>query len=275
MGSYYARNDGLDDKICLALAEQYLPVYSGGRLPETPMGSILSLSDKIDNVASFFMLGLSPSGSEDPFALRRQTIGIIVILLATKWVLSISSLLDKALQQFKLKEKGPVMDELINFFEQRTDALFQTYGYPQDTVASVLHFVKNEPLFAVKERLDSLAKFRAAGDYDAFLLALKRINNIAAKGAVPAVNEALFVQDEEKSLFHETESRAETVNGLIKEHLYYDAVKVLQELTEPINRFFDKVLIMDKNEEIKQNRLSLLKNLQQLTLQIADFSKLS
>ncbi|MGD0281691.1 MAG: glycine--tRNA ligase subunit beta [Dissulfurispiraceae bacterium] len=274
MGSYYAGHDGHDEKICGALAEQYLPAYSGDRLPETPIGSVLSLSDKLDNVASFFMLGLSPTGSEDPFALRRQTIGIIVILLGTKCMLSISSLLEKALQQFRLKEKDPVMEDLIKFFEQRTDSLFQTNGYPQDAVSSVLHFVKDEPLFAVKERLDSLVKYKAAGDYDTFLLALKRINNIAAKGAVPAVNETLFVQEEERSLFLETGSRAATVNDLVKKHYYYDAIIILRELTEPINRFFDKVLIMDKNEEIKQNRLSLLKNIQQLALQIADFSKL-
>ena len=275
MGSYYALHEGNDEKISRALAEQYLPAHSGDRLPETPIGSILSLSDKLDNVASFFMLGLSPTGSEDPFALRRQTLGIIAILLDTKCTLQISSLVDKALQPFKLKKKEPVEDGIIKFFEQRADALFQTNGYPYDAVSSVLHFIKDQPLFTVKERLDSLMKFKAEGACDSFLLALKRINNIAPGGDVPPADKALFVQEEEKSLFEETEARAAKVNSLVKKHLYYNAVKVLQELTEPINIFFDKVLIMDKNEEIKQNRLSLLKTIQQLAVQIADFSRLS
>ncbi len=274
MGSYYAFHEGHDEKVSRALAEQYLPAYSGDRLPETPLGSILSLSDKLDNVASFFMLGLSPTGSEDPFALRRQTLGIIAILLDTRCMLDISSLVDKALQPFKLKNKGPVAEGIIKFFEQRADALFQANGYPYDAVSSVLHFIKDQPLFTVKKRLDSLMKFRAEGACDPFLLALKRINNIAPGGEVSAADKALFVQEEEKSLFQETEARAAKVNSLVKKHLYYDAVKVLQELTEPINRFFDKVLIMDKNEEIKQNRLSLIKTIQQLAVQIADFSRL-
>ena len=275
MGSYYALHEGHDEKISRALAEQYLPAHSGDRLPETPIGSVLSLSDKLDNVASFFMLGLAPTGSEDPFALRRQTLGIIAILLDTKCVAPISSLVDKALQSFKLKKNGPVADGIIKFFEQRADALFQANGYPFDAVSSVLHFIKDQPLFTVKERLDAVMKFKAEGACDSFLLALKRINNIAPGGDIPAPNKELFVQEEERSLFQETEARAAKVNSLVKKHLYYDAVKVLQELTEPINTFFDKVLIMDKNEEIKQNRLSLLKIIRQLAVQVADFSRLS
>ncbi len=275
MGSYYASHEGHEENISRALAEQYLPAYSGDRLPETPIGSILSLSDKLDNVASFFMLGLSPTGSEDPFALRRQTLGIIAVLLDTKCTLQISSLVDKALQPFKLKKKETVEDSIIKFFEQRAEALFQANGYPYDAVSSVLHFIKDQPLFAVKERLDALVKFKAEGACDSFLLALKRINNIAPGGNIPVADTALFVQEEESSLFQETGARAVKVNYLVKKHHYYSAVKVLQELTEPINSFFDKVLIMDKNEEIKQNRLSLLKMIQQLAVQIADFSRLS
>jgi glycyl-tRNA synthetase beta chain len=275
MGSYYAFQEGHDEKISRALAEQYLPAHSGDRLPDTSMGSILSLSDKLDNVASFFMLGLSPTGSEDPFALRRQTLGIIAILIETKCMLQIWSLVDKALQPFKLKKNGTVAEGIIKFFEQRSEALFLAKGYPYDAVSSVLQFIKDQPLFTVKERLDSLMKFRAEGACDSFLLALKRINNIAPGGDLHVVDKALFVQEEEKSLFHETEARAAKVTSLVKKHLYYDAVKLLQELTEPINTFFDKVLIMDKNEEIKLNRLALLKTIQQLAVQITDFTRLN
>src|SRR5208283_2125640 len=112
IGSYYAFHEGHDEKISRSLAEQYLPAYSGDRLPETSIGSILSLSDKLDNVASFFMLGLSPTGSEDPFALRRQTLGIIAILLDIRCMIGISSLVDKALQPFKLQKKEPLEDAI-------------------------------------------------------------------------------------------------------------------------------------------------------------------
>lgn len=275
MGSYYAAHEGYDSKISISLAEQYLPAHSGDRLPGTAIGSVLSLSDKLDNVASFFMLGLSPSGSEDPFALRRQANGIVAILLAGRCSLPISSLLEKALNPFKLnRHKEPVADDLIKFFEQRVEAFFQSNTYPQDAISAVVNFVKYEPLFAVKERLESVVKFKTGETADTFLLALKRINNIAPKEDVRAPDKALFVQEEEKSLFRETESRVAEVISLVKENRCYDAIKVLQELTGPINTFFDKVLIMDKDEGIKHNRLSLLKTIQQLALQIADFSKL-
>ena len=275
MGSYYSLNDGHGEKISLALAEQYLPAYSGDRLPGTRMGSILSLSDKLDNVASFFMLGLSPSGSEDPFALRRQANGIIAILIETRCSLSVSNLLIKTLRQFSLKEKEPVYDGLVKFFEQRADTLFQSCGYPQDVVSAVLHFVRNEPLFSVKERLKAIIKYKDLDSYNAFLLAQKRIKNIAPKESMPDADETLFIEEEEKALFRHTTSRMAEVNSLVTRRLYFDAIKALQELTGPINVFFDKVLVMDKNESIKKNRLSLIKTIQQLALQIADFSKLT
>lgn len=275
MGGYYALHEGLGEKIAGALAEQYLPAYSGDRLPGTRLGSIVSLADKLDNVASFFMLGLSPSGSEDPFALRRQTIGIIAILLDTRCSLPVSALLKKALQQFSIKEKEPVIDSLVKFFEQRADVVFQSNGYAQDAVSAVLHFVRNEPLFAVRERLESLKKYREAAGCDTFLLAQKRINNIAPKGPVPEMDEALFTQQEEKTLFIETASRVEKVKSFTAKHLYLEAIQTLQELTDPINVFFDKVLIMDKDEVVKQNRLALIETIRQLALEIADFSKLS
>lgn len=275
MGGYYALHEGLGEKIAGALAEQYLPAYSGDRLPETRLGSIVSLADKLDNVASFFMLGLSPSGSEDPFALRRQTIGIIAILLDTRCSLPVSALLKKAMQQFSIKEKEPVIDSLAKFFEQRADVVFQSNGYAQDAVSAVLHFVRNEPLFAVRDRLESLKKYREAAGYDTFLLAQKRITNIAPKSTVPEMDEALFTQQEEKALFIETASRAEKVKSFTAKHLYWEAIQALQELTDPINLFFDKVLIMDKDEAVKRNRLALIETIRQLALEIADFSKLN
>ncbi|MBI3593116.1 MAG: glycine--tRNA ligase subunit beta, partial [Nitrospirae bacterium] len=275
IGSYYALHDGYSDKIAKALSEQYLPGHSGDRLPETETGAILSLSDKLDNVASFFMLGLSPTGSEDPFALRRQAIGIISILLDRKYEMDISGLLDKALQPFKLKNRASVINDLIRFFEQRIEFLLQTYGYPSDSISAVMSFVKNKPLYAVKERVDAIQQFKGEPDYDAFLLAIKRINNIAPKSEVPPVNKELFAQEEETLLYKEVEALAPQIYSLLDADNYYGAIKLLQTLKEPINRFFDKVLIMDKNEEIKQNRLSLVKNIQTLAQEIADFSKLS
>lgn len=274
MGSYYAVNDGYNKDIAKALSEQYLPAHSGDRLPETSIGSILSLSDKLDNLASFFMLGLTPTGTEDPFALRRQALGIISILVKNRYNLNIYELMDKSLQAFELDNKEVLMNDLIKFFEQRIEPLFLSNGYPLDSISAVMNFVKDKPLYTVKERLDAIEMFKKDPAYESFLLVIKRVNNIASKNEVPPVNTEMFVQEEESMLYKEVESIAPGINSLLEENKYYDAIKLLSSLRESINRFFDKVLVMDKNEEIKQNRLSLIKNIQKLALRIADFSKL-
>jgi glycyl-tRNA synthetase beta chain len=279
MGGYYALNDGYNEDVAKALSEQYFPAFSGDRLPETPIGAVLSLSDKLDNIASFFMLGLTPTGTEDPFALRRQTLGIISILLKNRYNMSISDLLDRALQLFELSafslQPSAVKDDLIKFFEQRIEPLFLSSGYPLDSISAVMNFVKDKPLYTVKERLDAIEKFKKDPDYESFILAIKRVNNISPKNEVPPVNTEMFAQEEESMLYKEVESIAPEISSLIAENRYYDAIRLLSSLKESINSFFDKVLVMDKNEEIKQNRLSLIKNIQMISRQIVDFSKLA
>lgn len=288
IGSYYALNDGYNEEVSKALAEQYLPAHSGDRTPETPIGAVISLSDKLDNIVSFFMLGLTPTGTEDPFALRRQTLGIISILLKNRYNISIPDLLSKALQLFELSASSPacassadrlqpsaLKDDIIKFFEQRIEPLLQSYGYPPDSISAVISFVKESPLHTIKERLNAIQKLKEDPDYESFLLAIKRVNNIAPKTEAPSVNSELFSQEEEGILHKGVVSITPEINSLVAENRYYDAIKLLSSLKESINRFFDKVLVMDKNEDIKQNRLSLIKNIQKLALQIADFSKLS
>ena len=275
MGGYYALNDDYNTEISKALAEQYLPAYSGDRLPETDAGIVLSLSDKLDNLASFFMLGLTPTGTEDPFALRRQTLGIISILFEKKNKLSISKLLNRALQSLSIKNRQDLLNDLVRFFEQRLEPLLQSGGYSQDAVSAVMFFAKDNPLYTLKGRLDAIKELKQAADYETFLLAIKRINNIAPKDAVPPVDNKLFAHDEETRLYADIKAVTPKIHASLKRDRYFDAIRLIMTLKDPINNFFDKVLVMDKNEEIKQNRLSLIKDIQSLAMEIADFSKLN
>lgn len=277
MGGYYASNDGLGDEASKAIAEHYLPAYSGDRLPETDIGAIISLSDKLDNLASFFMLGLAPTSTEDPFALRRQTIGIISILSNKNYDLNIAELFNKALEPYNLENKENVINDLLRFTEQRFEPLFATFGYPADSIAATISLVKDKPLYTVRQRLDAIQIFKKEADYASFLLAIKRVNNIAPKDSyeLKVVSQDLFGQQEEKELYGAFEAVTPQINSLLDENKYYDALKALMSLKEPINGFFDKVLVMDKDETVKQNRLSLIKSIQVLAFQIIDFSKLS
>lgn len=280
MGSYYALHNGYSEEIAKALSEQYLPAYSGDRLPKTDIGTILSLSDKFDNLASFFMLGLTPTGTEDPFALRRQALGIISMLIDKRYDINISEILDATLQLFHFQTqelKLGLKDDLVRFFEQRIEPLFHSYGYPLDSISAVMSFLKDKPLYTTKDRLDAIQKFKEDPDYESFILAIKRVNNIAPKDGyeLRVVNYELFQQEEEKKLCEAVEAITHRIDSLLDENKYYETIKTLMTLKESINSFFDNVLVMDKNEDIKQNRLSLIKSIQKLAFQIADFSRLA
>ncbi|MBI5212974.1 MAG: glycine--tRNA ligase subunit beta [Nitrospirae bacterium] len=275
MGGYYALHEDYNKDIAKALTEHYLPAHSGDRLPETDIGAILSLSDKVDNIASFFIMGLVPTGTEDPFALRRQALGIIAILTDKKYNLNVSELLEKALNAFAVDNNEAVMNDLVKFFEQRVEPLFQSKGYPLDSISAIIHFVKDRPFYSLKEMLDAIQRLKEEADYDSFLLAIKRVNNIAPKGEAVELKEELLSAGEEKILYASAKAAKTEIESLVSGAEYYEAIRALKTLKEPINNFFDKVLVMDKNEKIKNNRLSLIKTIRDIALQIADFSKLS
>ncbi len=275
IGSYYAANEGYNEAVSKALREQYLPAHTGDVLPETDTGAIVSISDKLDNIASFFMLGLSPTGSEDPFALRRQSHGIILTALKKGYDLSLSHMLEVALKPYEVKEKKELMKSLMRFFEQRIDYIFQLQGYPGDFIASIMPFACIEPLCRIKERLNALINFKNDPDFDLVLLSIKRINNIAPKSALAPVRKDLFAQKEESQLYQAFETIRPALESKLEAFDYYGALESIKLLKNPVNSFFDNVLVMDKNEEIKANRLSLIKDIQSLAMRIADFSQIT
>jgi glycyl-tRNA synthetase beta chain len=275
IGSYYASNEGYKESVSKALREQYLPSHTGDLLPETDTGAIVSISDKLDNIASFFMLGLSPTGSEDPFALRRQSHGVILIAMQKGYDLSLEKMLDIALEPYDVKGKSELMNSLLRFFEQRIDYILQSQGYPGDIIAAIMPFAWTTPLCRIKERMNALIEFKDDPDFDSLLLSIKRINNIAPKSVPAPARKDLFVQEEERLLYKDFESVSHEINSQLETHNYPNTLKALKTLKDSINNFFDKVLVMDKNEEIKMNRLAIIKDIQTLAMRIADFSKIT
>ncbi|MBM4128944.1 MAG: glycine--tRNA ligase subunit beta [Nitrospira sp.] len=276
-GSYYALHDGEGTEIAEALREQYLPVHSGGEPPQTEIGALLSISDKVDNIASFFSIGLTPTGSEDPFALRRQALGIIAILLERGYQVSLRELIDKALQNLSdiLTSPEEVQEKVNQFFEQRFEPVFSDKGYSTDLIHSTLFLSLNVDIKDIKERLDALERFKKEKGYNEFLLAIKRINNILPQEAIPELKTELLFEDAEKRLKEKLDQVMSGLTELLWERKYDEALDLLSSLTEPINSFFEHVLVMDEREEIRQNRLALLKEIWRTALTIADFSKLS
>ena len=276
MGKYYALHDGEDSEIATALEEQYLPKHSGGTLPSTEIGAFLSVADKIDNIASFFCLGLIPTGSEDPFALRRQALGIIAIMLDKGYDISLKDLIDRALQNlaslFPLPEQTE--EKISQFFEQRLEPVFSERGYDSDLIQSILSLSVDQTLKDIDGRLDALKRFKEEKAYNSFLLAIKRVHNILPRKTVPELKTDLLIEDAEKNLLEKLNFAKPDLSGFLAEKKYYDAIDLLSSLTDPINQFFDHVLVMDKREEIKQNRFALLREVWKTASTIADLSRL-
>ncbi len=275
MGRYYALHDDEDKGVSLALEEQYLPKSFGGRLPETDLGALLSLSDKIDNIASFFSIGLMPTGSEDPFALRRQAMGIVSILTERGYELSLQDIFEKALQEVPVKSGRDAAAEILNFMEQRLEFMLSSKEYTQDLIKAVLPLSRSCSMKGVLARIEALRHFREEDIFPSFLLAIKRVNNIIPKAPLPPLRDNLLVQDEEKNLYAIFLDLRERTSALIEKEQFAECLAVFSGITSAVNGFFDKVLVMDKQEEIKLNRLALLKEIWAAASLLADFSKLS
>jgi glycyl-tRNA synthetase beta chain len=275
MGRYYAAHDGEEKGIPESLEEQYLPKSLGGRMPETDLGALLSLSDKIDNIASFFSIGLMPTGSEDPFALRRQAIGIVSVLIDRGYAVTLDEIFAKALEGVPARSARDISRELMDFMVLRVEFVLSSRGYAQDLVKAVLALISSRPLKTAAARIEALRSFKQDEVFPQFLLAIKRVNNIIPKTGLPQLREDLLLQEEEKSLYGTFLLLRERILPLLSEENFLGGLKVLSEITPSINNFFDKILVMDKKEEIKSNRLSLLKEIWSTASLFADFSRLS
>jgi len=274
MGKYYAQHDREDQEIADALEEQYLPKSFGDRLPRSEVGAMVSLADKIDNITSFFSIGLIPSGSEDPFALRRQAMGIVSIFLDRGYTLSLKEIFEFALRSMKqVKAPSTVMENIMNFMAQRTEFILSSAGYQQEIIKSVIQLSFSNPLQSITSRIEALAAVQSEATFPDFLLAVKRANNIVPKTPLPPVDASLFQQDEEKDLYAAVAAARNALVPAFEGRDFSAALKAVLQVTSPVNSFFDKVLVMDKREEVKTNRLSLLRDVWETVSPIADFSK--
>jgi glycyl-tRNA synthetase beta chain len=275
MGKYYAAHDGEDKEVASALEEQYLPKNYGDKVPKTDTGAIVSLADRIDNISSFFSIGLIPTGSEDPFALRRQAMGIISIILERGYNLTLSEIFGYALSHLQaITPVDKASENIAGFMEQRMEFILSSLGYEQDLIKSVISLSSAQPPKLITARLDALRAFRKDKGFQDFLLAVKRVNNITPKTPLPAVNPHLFTQEEEKKLYTAFVSLRDECMPLFESEQFFEGIHVFSRMTPHINSFFDKVMVMDKQEEIKTNRLALLKVIWETVSLMADFSKI-
>ncbi|PTP85216.1 glycine--tRNA ligase subunit beta [Vibrio splendidus] len=276
MGMHYATHDGEDEQVALALYEQYMPRFAGDTLPSTGISSAVAMADKLDTIVGIFGIGQAPKGS-DPFALRRASLGVLRIIVENGYNLDLTDLIGKAKELLGDKlTNDNVEADVIDFMLGRFRAWYQDAGFSVDIIQAVLARRPTKPA-DFDQRVKAVSHFRELEAAEALAAANKRVGNILAKfdGDLPAeIDLALLQEDAEKALAENVEVMTEALEPAFATGNYQEALSKLADLREPVDAFFDNVMVMADDEALKKNRLTLLNNLRNLFLQIADISLL-
>ena len=280
MGCYYARHDGEDDAVAEALHEQYLPRFSADVLPQTSLGLALSLADRLDTVVGIFAMGQKPSGVKDPFKLRRHALAIVRLLTASPAALNLSTLIDATLHVYG-EDLQPVdvqiLGELKPFILDRLQSFYQAQGVSSAVVLAV-RARQDDWFFDIDNRIKALLTFVSLPEAASLAAACKRVNNLLQHALLPmeqqAINLKLLEADSEKELFEQIQKIEQIVSPLYSAGEYGRILSQLASLHDPVNAFFENVMVMVDDQAIKANRLCLLGRLQQLLQGVADISLL-
>ena len=276
MGMHYATHDGEDEQVALALYEQYMPRFAGDTLPSTGISSAVAMADKLDTIVGIFGIGQAPKGS-DPFALRRASLGVLRIIVENGYNLDLTDLIGKAKELLSDKlTNDNVEADVIDFMLGRFRAWYQDAGFSVDIIQAVLARRPTKPA-DFDQRVKAVSHFRELEAAEALAAANKRVGNILAKfdGDLPAeIDLTLLQEDAEKALAENVEVMTEALEPAFATGNYQEALSKLADLREPVDAFFDNVMVMADDEALKKNRLTLLNNLRNLFLQIADISLL-
>ncbi|PNI02298.1 glycine--tRNA ligase subunit beta [Vibrio diazotrophicus] len=276
MGMHYARHDGEAEEVAVALNEQYMPRFAGDSLPTNGVSAAVAMADKLDTIVGIFGIGQAPKGS-DPFALRRASLGVLRIIVEYGYNLDLVDLVAKAKSLFgdRLTNES-VEQDVIEFMLGRFRAWYQDEGFSVDIIQAVLARRPTKPA-DFDQRVKAVSHFRELDAAESLAAANKRVGNILAKfeGELPAEIElSLLQEDAEKALAENVEVLTEALEPAFATGNYQQALSQLAALREPVDAFFDNVMVMADDEALKKNRLTLLNNLRNLFLQIADISLL-
>jgi glycyl-tRNA synthetase beta chain len=284
MGRIYAAIAGELPTVSVAIEEHYRPTHSGGPLPETITGAILSIADKIDSICGCFSVGLIPTGASDPYALRRQGIGIIQIMNDKGFSLSLRELIKKSLGHFEFKgpdELKALTQKVYTFLQNRIVQLLADQGYARDTIAAVVD-VSIDHVPNIWSRLEALESLRAKPDFEPLAVAFKRVVNILRKsdksqapGKLDEVNPSLFENESEAALLAAFEKVEKRVSDDLEKGLFEKALLDIATLRSPIDEFFEGVMVLADDQNLRRNRMALLSHIAALFGKFADFSKLA
>ena len=277
MGRYYAKADGENDDIAIALEELYQPRFAGDKLPKTLLGQCLSISEKIDSLVGIFSIGKAPTGDKDPFALRRSAIGLLRIIIECKIDIDLKNLLSIAASNFSDNNQSlNCIDDVYAFLMERLRYYYRDEGFSTDVFESVLSINTFKPL-DFHHRMIAVVEFRKAIEAKSLSAANKRISNLLKKSEdidSVKIENSLLIEEAEIELANTLENYKKIIAPMIENRNYKSALNKLAGLRKVVDDFFDNVMVLCDEPKLKKNRLALLTNLNSLFLEIADISKL-
>jgi glycyl-tRNA synthetase beta chain len=278
-GRYYAIHDGEDDVVADALQQQYWPAFAGDRLPDNAVATTLALADRLDTMVGIFGVGQAPTGSKDPFALRRAALGVLRILVENSLSLDLEICLESAVAGYPAGVLAEGTSEQVRqYILERMRSWYEDTNVPVEVFKAVAAKNLAVPL-DIDQRVRAVHAFTALPQAAALAAANKRVSNILSKQAAEfnagEVSDHLLTEAAEKHLAEELERHRPALDRHLQAGAYTEALTSLADLQEPVDRFFDAVMVMDENMAVRNNRLNLLHALRQLFLQVADISLLA
>jgi glycyl-tRNA synthetase beta chain len=287
MGRVYAGLAGEPEAVAQAMEEHYLPTHAGGQLPESLAGSLVSIADKLDSISGCFGIGLVPTGTADPYALRRQALGIIQIMLARNFSLSIKGLIEKSLELLRDKiteDPAATAQRILTFFQHRLEHLLTERGFAKDLVGAVTS-TSIEDIPAVAKRTEALQSLKAKPDFEPLAVAFKRVVNIIRQArergdlgpekGVAQADPGLFQEKCEQDLYGAFQKVKQDIWEDVERGAFDRALLAVSTLKGSVDGFFDGVMVLADDEALKRNRLALLGEIADLFAVFADFSKIS
>lgn len=274
MGTYYARHDGEDDSVAIAMTEQYLPKYSGDALAQNPVGQCIAIADRVDTLAGIFGIGQAPKGAKDPFALRRASIGLLRTIVENQLSLDLDQLVEQSLSQFDGKLTDELAAEkLLNFIFDRFRAWYLDQNVSANTVSAVMALRPTKPL-DFDLRIKAVQHFQTLPESESLSAANKRVKNILAKAdiEVPDTIDTGLLQDTAEKALADTISKVDAELATIDD--YQERLTRLAALRDDVDAFFDNVMVNAEDAAVKANRLALLKKLEGMFGSVADISLL-
>ena len=281
IGKEYAILSGERREAAEAIFEHYLPRFSGDRLPLTKSGMILGIADKVDSIIGCFVMGLTPTGSQDPYGLRRQSRGKIAIILKNNLQISLKDIIRKSLSLYKesvsveLKiDENEIVSQILTFLKQRVKNIFLEEGIRYDIIDAVLAVDSDGDVVDIKHRIKAIEELYNQPIFGKILNSSSRVSNLSKNSEETEIDRSLLKEKAELSLYHNYESIYPRTKEFIYNKEYKKVFKLLGDLCEPVDEFFDQVLVMDQDSNIRKNRIALIKKIGILFNQVADLSKI-